>query len=161
MQQFQEFPVFWLGESFEGLPLTSVIRYVYPGTPGIGFDDSEDLVSFSYGDCFVPEGVDTGCPVPLTIETMPYCKVPPSQLADAVKVGPPFTIRGALAQRTGPGSLRLWTRTVTIGIYATNPDHVLKAAEAMVRINGGIPTRSSEDLGPPDPTIVCPPKSLQ
>src|SRR3972149_5328210 len=46
---FDEFPLYWLGESYEGLPLTDIIRYKFDPPPEMLGAYSEDIVLFIYG----------------------------------------------------------------------------------------------------------------
>ena len=157
-REFDEFPVYWLGESFQGLPLVDVGRMDYPGAfPGEPYNRPWNEVSFIYGDCEIAPGAES-CPVPLNIDTRPYCDVPPEVIADWVKTGPPEVIRGAVAQRTG-SSMRLWTGNVSIGIAATGEGLLMEAARNLVRLNGDKPSTPNEDLGPPDSLdkLNCPP----
>lgn len=153
---FDEFPLYWLGESFQGLPLTAVVWIEDPGAfPGKPWERPPAKVwIFDYGDCTIPPGRES-CPIPLTIQIRPYCEVPPEIIADRVKTGPPLEVRGALVQRTGH-SLRLWTSNVSIGIDAIDLNLLMEAAENLVRLNGGAPSSPDEPLGPPD-DIDCPP----
>jgi hypothetical protein len=156
MREFEEFPVYWLGESFQGLPLAAVQRIDYPGAfPGKPYNDPRNEVAFIYGDCTIPPG-ETGCPMPLSIDIVPYCDVPPEVIADAVKTGPQEEIRGATVQRTGKSSMRLWTGDVSIGIHATEEGLLDEAVRNLVRLNGDKPSSPEEPLGPPD-QIECPP----
>ena len=155
-REFDEFPVYWLGESFQGLPLERVARMDYPGRwPGEIYNVPWHEVSFSYGKCTIPPGA-TGCPVPLTIHITPYCKVPPEIIADAVKTGPPEEIREAMAQRTGKSSMLVWTDNASIGIHATDEALLDEAVRNLVRLNGDKPSSPEEALGAPD-QIECPP----
>jgi hypothetical protein len=154
---FKGFPVYWLGESFQGLPLVAVHRMDYPGAfPGKPYNHPWHEVSLDYGDCTIPPG-ETSCPVPLTIAIRPYCEVPPEIVADAVKTGPPEEIREAMAQRTGRSQMRVWTSNVSIGIHATDEALVDEAVRNLVRLNGDKPSSPDEPLGPPD-QIECPPQ---
>jgi hypothetical protein len=155
-RKFEEFPVYWLGESFQGLPLVAVHRMDDPGAfPGKPYNDPWNEVSFSYGKCTIPPG-RSSCPVPLTIDIRPYCDVPPEIIADVVKTGPPEEIRGAVVQRTGKSAMRLWTDNVSIGIHATDEALLDEAVRNLVRLNGDKPSSPEEALGPPD-QIECPP----
>jgi hypothetical protein len=156
-REFEGFPVYWLGESFQGLPLVAVHRMDYPGRwPGEIYNVPWHEVSFDYGDCTIAPG-ESSCPVPLTIAIRPYCEVPPEIVADAVKIGPAEEIRGAVAQRTGTSQVRLWTSNVSIGIHATDSATADAAAQNLVRLNGDKPSSPEEALGPPD-EIECPPQ---
>ncbi len=56
----------------------------------------EDLVAFVYGTC--DPGNDGGCAPPLVIRVEPYCVNPNLKVKKAFTPGPPFDVRGALAQ---------------------------------------------------------------
>jgi hypothetical protein len=157
VRQFDEFPVYWLGESFQGLPLERVARMDYPGhAPGTIYNVPWHEVRFIYGSCTIPPG-ESSCVVPLSIAIRPYCEVPPEIVADAVKTGPPEEIRGAVVQRTGESQMRVWTSDVSIGIHATDPAIADAAAQNLVRLNGDKPSSPEEALGPPD-EIECTPQ---
>jgi hypothetical protein len=154
-REFKDFPVYWVGESFQGLPLVAVQRIDYPGRwPGEIYNIPRNEVAFLYGDCTIAPG-ETGCPVPLNIVISPYCDVPPEVIAAGAKTGPPEVIRGAVAQRMGKSSMQLWTSNASISIDATDEALVDEAARNLVRLNGDKPTTLAEDLGPPD-KINCP-----
>jgi hypothetical protein len=157
VREFEGFPVYWLGESFQGLPLERVARMDDPGGfPGKPYNDPWHEVRFIYGTCTIPPG-ESSCRVPLSIDIRPYCEVPPEIVADAVKTGPPEEIRGAVVQRTGKSSMLVWTDNVSIGIHATDPAVADAAAQNLVRLNGSKPSLPEEALGPPD-QIECPPQ---
>jgi len=154
-RQFKDFPVYWVGESFQGLPLTAISRMDYPGRwPGEIYNVPWHDVSFVYGDCEIAPGEES-CTMPLSIAIRPYCEVPPEIVADAVKTGPPEEIRGAVAQKMGKSHMQLWTGNVSISIDATDEALVDEAARNLVRLNGDKATDPGEDLGPPD-KINCP-----
>ena len=110
---FQGFPLYWLGESYEGLPLTTIIRYQYDPDPPKPAAHSENSVTFIYGSC-TPSAAG-GCPPPLSIVVELYCMRPPELFAPAVRSGEPFYVGGALAEYMGL-HLRIWTENVTISI---------------------------------------------
>ncbi len=148
-RQFEEFTLYWLGESFQGLPLTEIVRHRYqpgPGTrPGML---GENIVLFVYGDC-TPSGGDGGCPVPLAVRVEPYCSRPPEMLARAVKEGPPLDIRGALGQQVGTDIL-LWTGDAKVSVLAPgNLALTTTAADALRGVAPGGP-QAGEPLSPPD-----------
>jgi len=147
---FQEFPIYWVGDDFGGLPLRQIIRYEYAGDPtNTLYPTSEDSVTVEYGDCEIPPGAEGGCPIPLVIETDSYCDVPPERISDSVKTGPPVMLRGAQAQWMGDYHVRIWTGNVSIGIWGTNQQMVKDAAERLAGLNGSTPLRAGEELGPP------------
>src|SRR4030042_3000119 len=102
-RQFDEFPLYWLGESYEGLPLTDIIRAKYEyevhpqEAPFMGQNVmKENLVGFVYGTC--TPGSDGGCVPPLVVRVEPYCVNPNLKVKKAFTPGLPFDVRGALAQ---------------------------------------------------------------
>jgi hypothetical protein len=156
-REFEEFPVYWLGESFHGLPLTDVSRMDYEGAwPGEIYNLPWHEVSFTYGDCTIAPG-ESSCPMPLSVHTRPYCEVPPEAIPNAMRAAAPEEeIRGAVVQRMGKSSVQLWTSNVTIGIVTTEEGLVDEAVRSLVRLNGDKPSSPEEALGPPD-QVECPP----
>lgn len=141
--EFQDFPLYWLGLEFQGLPLTRITRsYRTHLTP------PEDHVILKYGTC-TPSS-EGGCRVPLQIRVEPYCNAQrgggyaPEGTEDTV-----FQVRGANAQFIS-GALRLWTGDVTVRVSAGPEEEELNVAEALVVANGQGPTRSGEPFPPLD-----------
>ncbi len=107
---FDEFALYWLGETFEGQSLTDVARYEYDGSQG---GAPENMVSFGYGDCTpVSEG---GCPLPFDVRTDPYCDKPPGFAV--TERGPDVDIRGALGRRVAE-HFQVWTGDVTVSVFS-------------------------------------------
>jgi hypothetical protein len=158
MRKFEEFSVYWLGESFQGLPLERVARMDYPGhAPGTIYNHPWHEVSFIYGSCTIAPG-RSSCPVPLSIAVRPYCEVPPEAIPNAMRAtAPPEEIRGAVVQRMGGSNMQVWTSNVSISINATDPAIADAAVQNLVRLNGDKPSSPEETLGPPD-QIECPPQ---
>jgi hypothetical protein len=155
-REFDEFPVYWLGESFQGLPLVRVTQMDYPGhAPGTIYNLPWHEVGFIYGNCTIAPG-ESSCPVPLTIAVRPYCEVPPEVVLGPARTEPPEEIRGALVHRMGRSQMQVWTSNVSISINATDPAIDDAAAQNLVRLNGDKPSSPEEPLGPPD-QIECPP----
>ena len=134
-REFKGFSLYWLGESFRGLPLTAIVRYRY---------GAEDSVAFIYGTC-TPSS-DGGCAPPVQIVLQPYCMRPPERLSERVKSGPPVTIRGVSAQPLDQYQIRTWIGDVTMDLFAEEP---LEAAEHLrgVELGGPLP---GEALPQPD-----------
>jgi len=163
-KEFKEFPVYWLGESFQDLPLERISRYVWsdPSADSGGLDQSQDRFTLIYGKCTIPVGQDDGgCPVPLQVGITPYCKVPPDIVADTVKNGDFFELRGAKALWVlAESTLLLWTGTVHVSISSPmGKDVVQAAAEQLVRLNGNGTESASDDL-PSDGELTCPPNPV-
>ena len=140
-RSFDRFPVYYLGESFEGLALTE--------TPPAG----ERLASFVYGSC-EPTG-DTGCAPPLEVQTWPACKRNPSSYELAPGMPMPRredTIRGVPAAFYEDGlRLELSTGEVTVVIFGEH-DQIVRAAQALRGVDSSPPP--DEDLPPPVPGAV-------
>lgn len=144
-RQFDEFSLYWLGDSYEGLPLTKIIRYRYDPEPPIPPMEAGNSVTFIYGTCEPPP--DGGCAPPLSIVVEPYCMKPPERVAPAVR-GTPFQVRGALAEQIGD-HLRIWTGDISISIF-TEPTSLIDAANQLRLVSEG-PEGAMKPLGPPDP----------
>jgi hypothetical protein len=143
---FTEFPLYWLGESYNGLPLTRIIRYRYDPEPPIPAVTAEDSVAFIYGTC--TPSPEAGCAPPLQIIVEPYCTRPPEIIAPLANVGSSFDIRGATAQWV-TDHLRIWTGDVSTTIFAAEE---MTAAEQLRLVSEG-PEGALLPLGPP--TASC------
>lgn len=117
-ENFADYPLFWLGESFAGYNLQSIIRQKYTPPPPIPAHEAMDNVGFSYGECTIhPES--NSCPAPLVVMTEPACLNRPEGLANRVKDGSMEIVRGgAPLQRFSDGHVRLWTGQVSIFLDA-------------------------------------------
>lgn len=143
---FQEFPLYWLGESYEGLSLTAIIRYRYDPEPPIPAVTAEDSVAFIYGTC--TPSPEAGCAPPVQIIVEPYCTRPPEIIAPLAAVGSSFDMRGATAQWV-TDHLRIWTGDVSTTIFA---EAEISAAEQLRLVSEG-PEGALLPLGPP--TASC------
>ena len=139
--EFQDFPLYWLGLEFQGLPLTRITRsYRTHLTP------PEDHVILKYGTC--DPSSEGGCRVPLQIRVEPYCNAQrgggyaPEATDDTV-----FQVRGASAQYIS-GALRLWTGEVTVRVSGFPEERMLEAAEALVAGNGQGPATPAQQFPP-------------
>jgi hypothetical protein len=114
----EENPVYWLGSSFEKLPVTNVLR------------DPTGALSVQYGDCL--QGGQNTCVAPLVMVTSPDNSLHP------VGYGPHTTekIRGVRAMLTqGAKTIEIATANVVVDIYARRASVARAAAQAMVAIN--------------------------
>jgi len=141
-RRFDDFTIYWLGESFSGLPLTGIHELHDPGIAGLESETLDDAVQLTYGDCKVPAGEES-CSIPLAIIIQPYCQARPEDF-DGQTIS---NIRGADV-KVG-GSLVLWTKDVYISISGTDLELVKAAAENLVALTGDGPKSPSEPLGPP------------
>jgi len=140
-QSSDDFPVYFLGESFEGLELTEA------PPPGRG------LASFVYGSCD-PTG-DTGCAPPLEVQVWPACRRNPSSYELAPGVPMPRredTVRGVPAAFYEDGlRLELSTGSVTVVIFGEH-EQIVRAAQALRGFNSS--QVHEADLPPPAPGAV-------
>jgi hypothetical protein len=112
------FPVYWLGGTFEGLPITNVGR------------DPSGAYEIQYGNCLI--GGEIVCVTPLQIVTSPDNSFLPGGGAAQGTV----SIRGVQGRSAlGGKALALATGSVVVDLYADRPTLARAAAEAMVRIN--------------------------
>ena len=126
-RQFDQFSLFWLGEEFEGMPLRRIV-----------YASSEKVVIFIYGSCN-PRG-EGGCALPLSLTIEP-CNLEPHG------GGGSFEIRGARAAFSRAGHLRVWTRDVTVTVFAASGLD-MRAAGALRLVSEG-PEGAEKELEPP------------
>jgi hypothetical protein len=114
----EAFPVYWLGGTFQGLPITHVGR------------DPSGAYEIQYGNCLV--GGESVCVTPLQIVTSPDNSFLPGGAAARSAV----LVRGVRGHSAlGGRALMLPTGGVVVDLYANRPALAHAAAEAMVRIN--------------------------
>lgn len=152
VRTFNEYPVYYLGQQYQGLPLTEVIRLDWPGS----FPDDPKLnrpdhsVIFIYGDCEIPPG-DESCPAPLAVNVQPESEVPDAAVRG--KNGPPECVRGALVQHLKSGSLLLRTQDVVVSITGVGVN-IGSAVSDLMRANGGKPDISGKPFDNPHENCV-------
>ena len=122
------FPVYWLGQGFQGLEATNVR------------EDPGGAVTIDYGNCLV--GGQYTCVTPLAIVTSPDNSfVPGGGEASTIAVRG----IGAIAARGG-ATLTIATGPVVVSIYARSPSLARDAAQTMVPLNE--PGRPEAPLSP-------------
>jgi hypothetical protein len=145
------FAAYWVGESFEGLPLTDR-SYECQGPPQeypVGRPNFVDLI---YGDC---DPGDDVCAFPLEIQTSPACDRWWSLLdlgypGDPVQHPPLTSVRGVPAGRIEDGfGLDVYTGEFTATVFGDSRDRVRRAARAL-RLEGE-PDPEGADLAAPIP----------
>ncbi len=135
---FQEFPFYWLGLEFQGLPLSGITRsYRLHLTP------PENDIRLMYGTCEPPPR-EGGCRAPLQISVQP-CRYGP-RAPEATEAGV-MQVRGADAQFF-TDALWLWTGDVAVRVSAYPEERVLAAAEALVAANGQGPATPDQAFPP-------------
>lgn len=146
--EFADFPVYWVGEEFQGHPLRHIVRSVFSPQDG---SPTENKVAFIYGACTT--GGEGGCAPPLQIIIEPYCLVPPSLIDPSRVASGPSKVRGGAEAVAVGGGLRIWTGDVTIKIYAATQQLMDDATAAFVSANGMGPAAAGAVL--PEPNTDC------
>jgi hypothetical protein len=120
------FPVYWLGQKFDGMRITGVL--IDPG----------GAVTLRYGDCLV--GGQFTCVTPLSLVTSPDNSFIPG----ASEVGRVRMVRSAEALSTQGGrTLALRTGSVVVSVHAGTPGLALQAARLMAPLNKvGLPLQT-------------------
>jgi len=112
------FPVYWLGQKFDGMRISGVL--IDPG----------GAVTLRYGDCLV--GGQFTCVTPLALVTSPDN----SFLPGAYEVGRDLRVRGAEALATQQGrAISIRTGTVIVSVHANRATLALRAARLMAPVN--------------------------
>jgi hypothetical protein len=112
------FPVYWLGQRFDGMRITGVL--IDPG----------GAVTLRYGDCLV--GGQFTCVTPLALITSPDN----SFLPGAYEAGRDLRVRDAEALATQQGrSISIRTGTVIVSVHANHAALALRAARLMAPVN--------------------------
>jgi hypothetical protein len=124
---FAAFPLYFAGDSFQGLPLVAVERH-------------PAQVGFLYGTCSIPvdaEGARGGCAPPLAVQVWPACERDSSLYPFAPDER--VRIRGAPAAfYEGHRRLELSADGVTVVLFGVGREQLLRAAAALRRLNRGI-----------------------
>jgi hypothetical protein len=105
---------YFVGEEFEGLPLTAIVGK----TP----------MTFIYGDCD-PGGDDGGCAPPLEVQVWPIERRPPGIISDMIECRK-ASVRGAPGAFYG-SDLDLYVGGHTVVIFADSRARTLRAAGAL------------------------------
>jgi hypothetical protein len=167
---FSGFDLYWAGETFQGLPLTSIDdRPPPPDLPGLPTPVIQEIdapsvgyVSLKYGDC-TPSS-DAGCPAPLEIQVWRAClrTLADYQLTpDPDGAGPlepdPYPhekteVRDVpAAYFEGGALLELYTGDVTVAIFGYERNQVLAAANALRPITDAVAADAPPTLPLPAP----------
>jgi hypothetical protein len=134
---FPDFPLYAVGQSFEGHPLTGMTRRlearVAPDPVRANF------VGFRYGDC-TPTS-DAGCPAPLEIQVWPACERNLSSYSLTPEGAPLphelMQVRGVPAALFEGGQrLELYTGSVSVVMFGSGKEQLLRAAAALESVNG-------------------------
>jgi len=134
-QAFDGYPVYWVGEEFEGLGVTHINRLYYEHPLGVPLPPS-DMITVVYGNCNV-QGTPPTCVPPISITTSSYCSRPQEFTAEAAKQGEPFTVRSATAEWVS-NSLVIYAGDATVNIIAAtdNPrDDAMRVGDSLRSMN--------------------------
>ncbi len=137
---FNAYPIFYAGESIEGVPLVAVLRR----------NDTANYVSFIYGRC---DAVDqTGCAPPGEVQIWPAClRNPASYAASRSPISPrsrPTSVRGApAASFEDDHRLEIQTGTSTVVVFGQTPEFARALAGALRGVNNDV----AVDVGLPPP----------
>jgi hypothetical protein len=140
-RQFDRYPLYWVGEHFEGRDLESVnVKAARSDARG----HRRKAAVFRYGTCELQVRDDGGCGVPLVIEIEPMC----ARLA-AVESG--RRIRGAPLNFNYGGTPLLYTDRVRITVYTgegATHGMALRALRALRSANDVPPVIDADDRLP-------------
>jgi len=131
------FPVYWLGQTYRGLPIVNIEHLRDPGSPD-GVFPPEEYVSIIYGSCGAEEGDCAPGEKATYVEVRSewLCLKPPPLLARGARNGPPVQIRGAEVQRTTSGNTHAFFGDSTVIIFASEGDEVtLDALDHLEGVN--------------------------
>jgi hypothetical protein len=140
-RQFDEFPLYWVGERFERWDLTY-----------IELDSPADFVTFIYGTCTPSDGEQPSCTAPLQIQLSPLCAH-----LDVVARAPIWkrrSIRGAPVGTIDSAPV-LFARGAQVKVYrgeGSDPGLPLRALRALRSVNRVPPV-----IGPTRPIPARPP----
>jgi len=154
VQSFEGYPVYWLGQEFQGLPITSIDRLYYEHPPEVNLPAS-DMITVVYGDC-IPHGTPPTCVPPIQVITSAYCTRPREQTAAAARQGEPFVVRGADAEWVSD-SLVIYAGDATVNVIAATDDSrddALEVANSLRSANALGAVTTAETL--PQAKAPCP-----
>jgi hypothetical protein len=163
VEEFREYPIFFVGEEFEGLPLVACKRYQDPGrvVNGVVQIPPTDSFDFIYGVCTIPKG-SSSCSVPMSIYVYPPCDRE-RRLHDELKSNP-FEVRGASGFAVSSQSIVVEVEGSPVKIYGPGAGSerlqaAVRVAENLVGANdmaAHVTKASSFDSPPPDTaTAYC------
>jgi len=146
-RDFKEWPLWWLGESSQSLPLTKIQW----ATPEHGFP-TQNTVDFIYGTCTPPP--DGGCHYPLEVQIEPLCWTPPETISSPGRRDV-FDFRGAKALWVDEGQLGIWTGDSAIFIFGYPRERIDKAAADITPL-GNVSVALTDSKLPPPKFENCP-----
>ncbi|MDI6857126.1 MAG: hypothetical protein QME71_02285 [Dehalococcoidia bacterium] len=145
-RDFKEFPLWWLGESFDSLNLR-----IHWATPDRG-SPTMNSVYFVYGQCIIKPG-NEGCPPPLQVIVEPLCFTPPEKLGMSRDDLSEF--RGGAKVLRDEHGVRIWTGDSMIAVGGS-AERVERAIERLTPL-GNVSVDLSDSNLPPPNFDRCPP----
>lgn len=132
MKSFDDYPLVWLGEDFEGLPLTGC-EHVTTAASSYGIPATDHFYIY-YGTCRPGDNEHGSCLIPVQVSVEPACSTP--IIEDAKKRH--FAIRGTAASELYEGSIQIEAPLfkVLIGGSGGNSAGTAQAARAAEVIEG-------------------------
>jgi hypothetical protein len=129
---------YWLGPSFQGMPVTNASR---PCRPPDRFESGFNMVSYIYGDCDLPVDEEApSCEPPIEIQSWRACERSYSgtRVPRGVRGGPTVrlprqTVRGVPAVVLAPTFIELYTGRTTVRVFANTPELAQAAVASLVR----------------------------
>lgn len=144
-EKFEGFPLYWLGDTFEGHDIETIS----------GLGDQGSPVVLIYGTCTLSGGLEPTCALPLQLQISPLC----AQLDSVARAQNWRTrrIRGAPVG-TIDGAPVLFTSRTQIKVYrgeGTDSGSALRALAALRSLNDVSPVVSASDpIPPPAPGVL-------
>jgi hypothetical protein len=142
---FKRFPLYWLGERFEGWKLSAIV----------GLDYDAPYITFVYGTCTPGGGDEPSCTPPLEVQVFPFCGDPTS--AGIARGRTVRLIRGAPVERNPDGAPILLSRRAEIKVYVgegADDRAAIRALRALRSANRVPPIITAKERIPP-PTPAC------
>jgi hypothetical protein len=136
MSTFKDYPLYYAGDTYEGLPLTDCIHVVTAAKTlpdGTVYEPAMDYWNLYYGDC---DPGKTGCSPPIQVTVDSPCNK--TVLADAVKSGT-VTVRSVAATIKTDNSIRIETPSYKVSIWAfgkTRSEKVVRAVGVANSLRG-------------------------
>lgn len=131
--QFDQYPLFWLGEAFDNLPLAAVIRDLRSDDPTSAVPTARDGFYFVYGDCTA--SAHGGCAPPLQLYVTLRCYMPP-ELLDPVGITKSLGVaRGGAVTLDIYGDVTMWTGEVSVTIFSSTDELSDRAIAALEPAN--------------------------
>ncbi len=142
-KRFSDFPLYDVGDSFQGWPLVAVLRRKDSGR-FTGEAIRPNYVSFIYGDCLASD--EAGCAPPLEVQVSPACLYTPADVA--LPADERLSVRGAASTLFENGTkLALVAGRSTVTIYGRDREMVIAAAGRLRGVN--VPVKATDTLPAP------------